>query len=144
VRVFDWLKKSAQVARSKRADDPVSLLAITASHSDQAALARLAARSDWSLALSESLEDAVQLLAHRRFSIVLFDRDLTGDWREAMEKLARSAPGACILLTSAVNDSYLCEEVVQRGGYDVLTRPLQDAAVVHAIDHAWWYWKTSR
>lgn len=144
MRLIDRLKTLCGVPGAKRQDDPVRVLAITASDHDQVTLARMAARADWQLALSADLEDGVHLLSHRRFHIVLIDRDLPGDWRDAVNRLANAAPGTCILLTSAVNDNYLCEEVVQRGGYDVLTKPFRDDTVVHAIDHAWWYWKTNR
>ena len=63
--------------------------------------------------------------------MILCDRDLPGrGWRETVEDLASSPHRACIILVSEVVDTYLWNEVVRTGGYDVLSKPLREDEVV--------------
>jgi DNA-binding NtrC family response regulator len=100
----------------------------------------IAQHSDWDLALADSREHAAELIGRHRFTIIVCDRDLPGlDWRDSMQALVTAAPGSCILLASSVSDDYLWQEVIQRGGYDVLTKPFKDDTVAHSINQAAWY-----
>ena len=82
------------------------------------------------------------MLKKMRAAVILCDRDLPGvDWRHALEKLAASRPDCPIVLTSSVNDEYLWDEVVHTGGYDVLSKPLQEDLTVRAVNLAWSYSK---
>ena len=71
------------------------------------------------------------------------DTDLVAglDWRDVLATLAASRPDCSVILTSPVNDEYLWEEVVRRGGYDVLAKPLQEDQTVRAVNLAWSYAK---
>ena len=63
------------------------------------------------------------------------------DWRDALQLLASSRPDCSIILTSSVNDEYLWDEVIHKGGYDVLAKPLQEDQTVRAVNLAWSYSK---
>jgi DNA-binding NtrC family response regulator len=125
-------------------EEALGILAITHSDSVRATVARIADRPNWHLSLCGTCDEALGLLATLQFPIVLYDRELDGlDWRNAIQCLAKAAPSTCILLASPVVDDYLWQEVVQHGGYDVLTKPLKEDAVVHAIDQALLYWNAT-
>jgi DNA-binding response OmpR family regulator len=97
---------------------------------------------NWDLTAIETWEEASAVLTHRRFAVVLYDRDLPGrDWRQTIAELARISP--CILLASPVIDDALWQEVVERGGYDVLTKPFDEEHVLFAIDQGLWYSATT-
>jgi DNA-binding NtrC family response regulator len=94
------------------------------------------------LVLTQSVPEALHLLASAVFPIVLCDRDLPGrDWREVMAQIVESAPRVCFLLTSRVSDEYLWREVAMHGGYDVIAKPLEETTVEHTLRRAWYYWK---
>jgi len=57
--------------------------------------------------------------------------------------LSSSRHRPCVLLVSRVVDDYLWNEVVRRGGYDVLSKPLREEEVARAIKLAWAYWNSA-
>ena len=123
--------------------DVPRVLVITASALDQTFYKSLREKGEWDIMITQSLPDALRLLATQAFSIVLCDRDLPGlDWREVLARIVERSPQICFLLTSRVNDEYLWRELVTHGGYDILAKPLADATVMQALQHAWSYWKT--
>jgi|SRR6185312_11596877 len=122
----------------------VAVLAVTPCDSDRAHLSSIAMREGWDLALAADCPEALALLDMRRFPVVLCDRDLPdADWRGSLKALSAAGHPPCVILTSAVNDNYLWQEVVQNGGYDVVTKPLHDAEVVAAVRRAWVFWKAA-
>ncbi len=120
----------------------MNVLLITASQPDRQAFERIAAKAVWQVIFAGTCEQGLQCLRDSRFGVILFDRDIGGgDWRENFSVLHAAAPLSCIILVSRVNDDYLWEEVVQRGGYDVLSKPFQESQVAASISLAWSYWK---
>ena len=103
---------------------------------------RVSIRGQWDLVLTGSCEEALEALQKMRAAVILCARDLPGvDWRHALEKLSSSRPDCPIVLTSSVNDEYLWDEVIHKGGYDVLSKPLQEDLTVRAVNLAWSYSK---
>lgn len=139
-----WKDLTARFSRSHQRDD-VRILAIMPNDSERQTLLGIAERSRWRLEFAATCKSAVERLREETFAIVLCDRELPGsDWRQMVESLLAGSPGVCLILTSPVNDDYLWQEVIQRGGYDVLTRPFQEDKVRNAIDLAWSYWISER
>jgi DNA-binding NtrC family response regulator len=109
---------------------------------DNDSLSAFSARGQLDLVWTSSCEEALDLLKKMRITVILCDRDLPGlDWRDALQKLAASRPDCPIVLTSSVNDEYLWDEVIHKGGYDVLSKPLQEEQTVRAVNLAWSYSK---
>lgn len=52
--------------------------------------------------------------------------------------------GACVILISAVSDGFLWQEVVRRGGLDVLSKPLRPDHAANVIKWAMAYWNSGR
>ena len=130
-----WLRQLVDGVADRR--KRLRVLAVLPYDGERNTLYELAKRSNWSLDFVPTCEAAVRLLRSRQFEVILCDRDLPGcEWRQAMEALVANSRGACVILTSPVNDDYLWQEVLQRGGYDVLTRPLQEERVLHAVELA--------
>lgn len=76
--------------------------------------------------------------------IILCDRDLPGtEWRDVVGMMASSNHGACAVLVSRVVDDYLWKEVIRKGGYDVLSKPLKEDEIVRSVRLAWSYWKST-
>lgn len=116
--------------------DVVHLLAILSSESDRS-LFQLAAsqRINWETTVVGSWDEAASLLEIERFAVIVYDRDLPDrDWRQTVRNLAKLSP--CILLASTRIDGFLWQEVVQCGGHDVFTKPLEERSVFRTIDQA--------
>lgn len=118
--------------------DPIVVLSVTPSQADQNELNTIASRFGWELIGAPDFAEAISVLSSRDISVILCDRDLPGrDWRESVKLLHAVVTPPCVILTSPVNDTYLWQEVVQNGGYDVLTRPFHAEQVASAIRQAW-------
>jgi DNA-binding NtrC family response regulator len=125
-----------------RAGEKIPVVAIGRDERDRSSLSAFSARGQWDLVLTGSCEEALDTLKKMPAAVILCDRDLPElDWRKALEKLVGSRPDCPIVLTSPVNDEYLWEEVIHKGGYDVLAKPLQEGQTVRAVNLAWSYSK---
>ena len=124
----------------------IVLLAVTPWLADQESLRRIAARQGWELIVADTLAEAKTILTRRTIPVILCDRDLPDvDWTESLRAFLEPAGSRCVVLISAVNDEYLLREVVHRGGYDVILKPLQEEErVVSAVQLAWNFWHLGR
>jgi hypothetical protein len=109
---------------SESARITVPLLAMAPPGPDRCLLERIAAGSGWAPVSVDTCADGLALLNERSFPVVLYDRDLQGhDWRQVLHSIITSRHPACVILASRVIDTYLWEEVIQHGGFDVLSKP---------------------
>ena len=121
---------------------PLTVLLVTASESDRAALEWILSNTRWRILSAGTCAEALELLRSVSIPVVLCDRDLPGrDWRESMGAVLQAPHPVCVILASRVADSYLWDEVVRRGGFDVVTKPFQREAVLQALEFAWSHWK---
>jgi FixJ family two-component response regulator len=124
---------------------PIAIIGLVASNEDRRLLAGICSRNGWQLLFAETCEEARAALDKLKAPVILCDRDIPGKgWRETVEGLASSPHRACIILVSGVVDTYLWNEVVRTGGYDVLSKPLREDDVVRAVRLAWSYWNSSK
>lgn len=119
------------------------IVAILAAEEDRSLVSELCAASDWDVSFAGTRQEAHAALDRAKAQILLLDRNVAGDdWREAMSSFAASSDRACIMLVSRIVDTYLWNDVVRNGGYEVLAKPLQADHVSRAIKLAWSYWNT--
>jgi len=115
---------------------PLQVLAVTTFAGDVLALGALAAAEGWQLETCASVSEAVVLLARIPGRVVLLDRDVSAlGWRGALTALLASRESRVVLI-SPVTDDFLWDEVVRLGGYDVITRPLDAARTLSAVNLA--------
>jgi FixJ family two-component response regulator len=121
----------------------IPLLILTARAEDLGELTELLAESPWELTSVPQLEDAAVALKSATAPILLFDRDTAGaSWRETVKRLVKSRRQACVVLLSNVSDQYLWDEVVQQGGFDLLTRPFRKEQVLSTLVFAYAHCRT--
>ena len=125
-------------------DSHPAIVGLVADEQDRRLLAGLGSRNQWNVTFADNFETAQALSVQLRVSAILCDRDVPGrEWREVVEDLSSSRHRPCVLLVSRVVDDYLWNEVVRRGGYDVLSKPLREEDLVRAIKLAWAYWNSA-
>ena len=123
----------------------ITVVGLVASDEDRRLLAGICSRNRWNLLFADTCEEARIALHRLKAPVILCDRDLPGrGWRETVEDLASSPHRACVILVSAVVDTYLWNEVVRTGGYDVLSKPLREDDVLRAVKLAWSYWNSAK
>jgi hypothetical protein len=134
---------------TRREDDPpnrsrITIVALIAGERDCGLLKDVCARNRWSLHFTDTCGEAWTVLNRLKAPVVLCDRDLPGaEWRDVVHMMASSAHGACAILLSRVVDDYLWNEVIGKGGYDVLPKPLREDDIVRSVRLAWSYWNSS-
>ena len=122
----------------------ITVIGLVTSDEDRRLLASICSRNRWHLLFADTCEEARIALHKLQAPVILCDRDLPGRrWRETVQDLASSPHRACIILVSEVVDTYLWNEVVRTGGYDVLSKPLREDDVVRAVRLAWSYWNSA-
>jgi len=116
----------------------VRVLAILPNPADRSCLAEIAAREKWNLRMASDCESALEILKHNPPEVIVCARDVKpSGWREAMGALGTQAPGISIILATPANDDRLWLEVIERGGFDVITTPLHENRVVETVRLAW-------
>ncbi|MEP7351673.1 MAG: hypothetical protein ABI824_00435 [Acidobacteriota bacterium] len=118
------------------------ILVITGVQIDETFYLSLPMPEGWHALISRSVTEALQLLMTTPFPIVIYDRDLpSSSWRDVLDQVVAISPDSCFLLVSRVSDEYLWREVVAHGGYDVISKPLQESAVMQSLRRAWNFWR---
>jgi FixJ family two-component response regulator len=69
--------------------------------------------------------------------ILLLDRDYSERWQTAIGDLIKLRRTRCVVLLSNVSDQYLWDEMVQHGGFDILTRPFRKEHVLSTLQFAY-------
>jgi CheY-like chemotaxis protein len=129
---MSWLKSIIESPGNR-----IPVVALTTNPSDPAALTGLAERAGWSLTMATDLEGAAAALLRHPGAVILCDRDLAGvGWREAAHLLTLCSPEIRFVVLSPETDDRFWLEVIERGGYDVLTRPIHDNRAIVAVRQA--------
>ncbi len=139
--VAPWLKASPAVQSPA---GTLTVVGLMGGDANRPVLSGICSRNQWRLLFADTLEEARKALNEVRAPVMLCDRDLAGDeWRATVTDLAASPHRACVILVSAVVNSYLWYEVVRIGGFDVLSKPLREEEVVRTLRLAWSYWNSA-
>lgn len=119
----------------------IPVVAMVVSDQDRQVLTSVSAQELLELHFVESCEEACTVANHLTAPVILFDRDLPGtEWRTAVASLAALPHRACVVLLSGVADDYLRQELIRRGGYEVLPKPLCADKISRVIKLAVSYW----
>ncbi|HZT31502.1 MAG TPA: response regulator [Bryobacteraceae bacterium] len=113
------------------------LLLVSASDADRKALEQILADTRWKLLTSPSCQDALERIAAGHIPVVLCAHDTSGSgWRENLAALQSANHQPRVIVLSPAGDYSLWEEVIDQGGFDVLTTPLRKADVLQTLDFA--------
>ncbi len=138
--LFKRLPRRGTAADQDR-ESGTAVVALVVSDKDQQVLKDVADRQSLRLHFARSCEEAADLAERLGAPVAIFDRNWPGaDWRTVVQKLSVAQGRPCVLLASGVVDEYLWQEVIRRGGYDVLAKPLRAEDVSRAVKLALSYW----
>jgi FixJ family two-component response regulator len=112
----------------------VPVVALMVHELDRQVLTSLAGPHALEVHFVESCEQARAVAENLAAPVILLDRDWPGsEWRLWVERLAASAHAPCVILVSGVADANLWQELIRRGGYDILAKPLREGNVARVI-----------
>lgn len=118
-----------------------TLLLVSPLKEDERSLDRLLSKSGWNVRTACTCREGVALLRKSAAAVVICERDLSdGDWRQILAASASLASPPSLIVVSRLADEYLWAEVLNLGGWDVLSKPFREEEVLRAIDSAWRHW----
>ena len=136
------MKNKEPAPNCSEKEHTISLLAvITPKHT--AELERILSHTGWQTHFVASVQEAMQTLKSLPVSVVLCeDRLADGGWLELVEATEKLRPSPQTIVLSANADRSLWAKVLNRGGYDLLTIPLEPQEVYAVVPMAWrrWIW----
>lgn len=120
------------------------MVALIRDGQDRDLLELIGIRDHLDIHFADTCDEAWNAANRLQSPVVICGRDVPGiEWPDAVRILASAVPRPCVILTSPITDSYMWNEIVERGGYDVLATPLRDSDTTRAIRLALSYWKST-
>ena len=99
------------------------LIVITTDPAFAANMSEIASSFDWNFWQAPTVEDAMPLLLAEPIPLVIYDvQHREDDWQPAFGRLRGLSSERCLLLASPAAGPYLWQEVIRRGGFDLLSR----------------------
>jgi DNA-binding response OmpR family regulator len=95
----------------------------------------------WKLLTARTRRQAAADLSHGPIAVVVCERHLIdGNWKDVLSRLASILNPPRLIVVSHRSDDGLWTEVLNMGGFDLLSAPLQEVEVVHAVGSAVFDW----
>ena len=115
----------------------VSALAVGEYESDRLLLHEIFRRCGWRLFEARDRRHALECLERNPVQVVLAESEVRNwNWRKVLSDLRRLPAPPQLVVTSRLADDYLWAEVLNVGGYDVLTQPFEPDEVERVIASA--------
>lgn len=111
---------------------------VSAIEEDHRFLGRAFSQQGWMLHKTRSLESAMDLLRCNPVPVVMTERDLPfGNWKDVLAAIQQLPQVPMLIVTARLADEYLWAEVLNLGGYDVLSQPFQVTELLWVFGNAW-------
>ena len=116
---------------------PDWVLAVNLADTDRRVLAAISDTMSWRLVCAERLEPALRKAASQAVRVVLCARDLPdANWQVLFKRVRDLAHSPRFIVVSRLADESLWAEVLNLGGYDVLTTPFRGEEVSRVLSYA--------
>jgi DNA-binding response OmpR family regulator len=123
----------------------VKTLAVLPSREDQVSLSAIFRRSNWDLYLVPDLKGMRKVLDGPDGlapGVVISDcSPPDGNWQEVLWELDHLPLPPPLIVSSRLADERLWAEVLNCGGYDVLSTPFRREELLRAVSLAWRHWR---
>jgi DNA-binding response OmpR family regulator len=123
-----------------------NVLAILAQEEDRVSLHRVFTGSSWDLHSVRTLEEARALMDDCLVDVVISDCKLPDGhcWQELVRESGDLTHAPPIIVASRSVDRSLWADVLNFGGFDLLSKPFDTREVFAAVSQAWRQWMGSR
>ena len=112
-------------------------LAISPFDEDLSFLQGIFQDAGWKLLMANTKKQAVAELKREQITVVICERHLIdGNWKDVLSALAAILNPPRLVVVSRLADDALWTEVVNMGGFDLISAPLREVEVVHALGSA--------
>lgn len=129
----------------KGAEARSTIVAAIAREEDRRELERILAPCRWALIWVRTAPEAVEAVLQTDAPIVISDDSLTeGEWRQLWSQLAANVRPPMFILASRVADDGLWAELLNLGGYNLLSMPFYPEEVIRTVHGALLAWQTKQ
>ena len=109
---------------------PGRILSVSPFADDHAVLRKIIRDSPWRLTTRKSAAEALPELNRSRFTVIFCEFQLNdGNWKDVLDLTHTMNEVPLLVVTSEFTDERLWAEVLNLGGYDLLTKPLVEDEV---------------
>lgn len=120
----------------------VQIVLISPDDSDGLSLQRMFDGSQATVTWFRTRENALAHLRENPFGVVVVNADVAdGCWQDVLEALSHFDHPPYLIVSSRVVDESVWAEVLNLGGYDVLSTPFEPDEVLRVCAGAWLAWK---
>jgi DNA-binding NtrC family response regulator len=118
------------------ANDPMStVLAVSSDANDSQVMQNIL--GEWKVKSARNCAEALFMLRNADCSVVICDKELPdGSWRDLLSGMGRLLSAPPLVVMSRHADETLWAEVLERGGFDLLAKPLEGDEVQRVIPSA--------
>ena len=135
--VFDVLEKESGRTIGL-AETPARILSVSEFQTDHTALRRIVDDTHWRLTTARSCGEALQKLGYIDALVIFCESSLPdGTWKDILESIASFEKPPSLVVTSRLADESLWSEVLNLGGYDVLSKPFIQEDVLRVLTSVW-------
>ena len=121
---------------------PVSILAVSSAEEDHLLLSHIFSHSNWRFDGARTCAEAVEAVTRAGVAVVICAAELSdGSWKDLLAGLVAQRVPPRLIVASRLADDGLWAEVLDRGGYDVLSMPFEPPEVIRVVSLAWRQWK---
>jgi len=129
-------------ARTSQPPESTLLLAVSPHKEDLAFLTQTFRETHWRLCEAHTYREALTILCHDRMPAVICRSCLPdGTWKDVLSQTAVLPDPPRLLVACKEPRDQLWAEVINLGGYDVLTVPFDRNELIWAVGRAWQNWE---
>lgn len=130
---------------SKGAEARAALVAVFGQDEDRLSLERILSPCEWDVIWTRSCTEAVAAVRRTAAPIIVCDQRFPdGEWRELWNELGKDPCPPEFILASRLADERLWAELLNLGGYNLLTKPFRPEEVIRTIHGALMEWQLAR
>jgi len=123
-------------------DGTAAVLAVSPSSAERVRLRKILSRENWRLNEASDCCEALALLRNENVPVLLCERDhADGNWEDLLKATAGMPARPNLIVFSRLADEALWAEVLNLGGFDVLTTPFEPEEVLRIALAAWSRWQ---
>jgi DNA-binding NtrC family response regulator len=119
----------------------IAILSVSPNEEDHQSLRDILQHSNWILNTTGTIAEALRFLEGNVAPVIVCAHELPdGNWEDLLDAMAADARPPHFVVTSDCADRRLWSSVLNRGGHDVLLKPLFPDEVFSVLSLAWRNW----
>jgi len=120
----------------------IKILSVSPYREDHLYLQRIFGHSKWMVHTADCLQSALAMLQRHDTSVVICERDLMpGCWTDVLDHTTHLPHPPSLVITSRLADERLWSEILNRGAWDLLSKPFDRNELVRSVRSAWEHWR---